>query len=435
MHNNSANRNGSNDRVMTRLLDLVSLPTGQVDPTKGPYPSWPLIAPDHIEGETGRTLRWETAEEQGAISGKYHFLPGDVLYSKIRPYLRKATLADREGLCSADMYPLRANSQLDPRFLLAVVLGQEFTRFAISVSERSGLPKINRQELGEYYLALPPLEYQKRISTILEAIDSAINQTYILIDKLKAMKAGLLHDLLTKGIDENGELRDPVAHPERFKESPLGRLPKAWEVRRLAEITLSAIDGPFGSNLKTEHYVDQPGIRVVRLQNIGQGHFEDTDKAYISEKHAETLKRYRVVPGDLIIASLGDENHPIARACVYPADEQPGIVKADCFRFRLDISKALHEYLMYVLSSPWTRTDVPAVAQGVTRDRVNLTNVKKIRLRVPPASEQSHIVDIVKSLDSRLISEESDLDKLRQIKKGLTEDLLTGRIRVENPSG
>jgi type I restriction enzyme S subunit len=282
---------------------------------------------------------------------------------------------------------------------------------------------------------VPTITEQYSITEILDAVERTIRDTDRLISKLKAMKAGLLHDLLTKGVDENGELRDPVAHPEKFKESPLGSVPKAWEVRHLAEITLSAIDGPFGSNLKTEHYVDQPGIRVVRLQNIGQGHFEDTDKAYISEKHAETLKRYRVVPGDLIIASLGDENHPIARACVYPADEQPGIVKADCFRFRLDISKAHHEYLMHVLNSPWTRTDVLGIAQGVTRDRVNLTNVKKIRIRVPPASEQSYIVDIVKSLDSRLKSEESDLDKFKHVKKGLTEDLLTGRVRVENPHG
>ena len=89
-----------------RLIDRVSFPNGQVDPQREPYRSWPLVAPDHIEARTGRFLQIQTAAEQGAISGKYAFQAGDVLYSKIRPYLRKAILADREGICSADMYPL-----------------------------------------------------------------------------------------------------------------------------------------------------------------------------------------------------------------------------------------------------------------------------------------------------------------------------------------
>ena len=89
------------------LLKVVSLPKGQVDPRREPYSSMVLIAPDHVESSTGRVLVKQTAEEQGAVSGKYSFSAGDIVYSKIRPYLRKAILADFDGICSADMYPLR----------------------------------------------------------------------------------------------------------------------------------------------------------------------------------------------------------------------------------------------------------------------------------------------------------------------------------------
>jgi type I restriction enzyme S subunit len=180
-----------------RLLDLVSIPNGQVDPKEKPYCHWTLIAPDHIESGTGRLLSLETAIEQGAISGKYAFKPGDVLYSKIRPYLRKAVLADRQGLCSADMYPLQPSPSLESRFLLGVILGEHFSRFATSVSERSGFPKINRKELGEYWLALPTMDEQLHIASVIETHDVRIRTEEQYRDKLKLQKKGLMHDLLT----------------------------------------------------------------------------------------------------------------------------------------------------------------------------------------------------------------------------------------------
>jgi type I restriction enzyme S subunit len=180
-----------------RLLDLVSIPNGQVDPKQKPYCHWPLIAPDHIESHTGRLLCLETAIEQSAISGKYAFKPGDVLYSKIRPYLRKAVLADRQGLCSADMYPLQPGPSLVSRFLLDVILGEHFSRFASSVSERSGFPKINRKELGEYWLALPTQDEQLHIASVMDTHDARIRTEEQYRDKLKLQKKGLMHDLLT----------------------------------------------------------------------------------------------------------------------------------------------------------------------------------------------------------------------------------------------
>jgi type I restriction enzyme S subunit len=116
-----------------RLLDVATLPSGQVDPREAPYSSWPLLAPNHVESGTGRWFQVETAAQQRAISGKYLFEAGDVVYSKIRPYLQKAVLADRPGLCSADMYPLRPSPALDGRFLLDVLLSPRFTEFAASV--------------------------------------------------------------------------------------------------------------------------------------------------------------------------------------------------------------------------------------------------------------------------------------------------------------
>ena len=193
------------DWEIVRLRDHITLPSGQIDPRQRPYRNWTLIAPNHIEEQTGRLIESETAAEQGAKSGKYVFREGDVIYSKIRPYLRKAYLADSKGICSADMYPLRPGERIRPRILKAIILGEHFSRFAEKVSMRSGIPKINRDELGEYKTALPPLDEQKRIEEVLVEHDQNVGEERSYREKLQRLKTGLMQDLLT------GRVRVPEA--------------------------------------------------------------------------------------------------------------------------------------------------------------------------------------------------------------------------------
>ena len=179
------------------FVSKIDFPEGQVDPRRAPYRDWVLVAPDHIEPETGRLLSTATAGEQQAISGKYIFQAGDVIYSKIRPYLRKAVLASSSGLCSADMYPLRPKPEIDPRYLLAVVLGDQFSRFAESVSMRSGFPKINRSEMSEFSMGWPSPEEQSCIAQILSDADVKQRSEEDEFEKLRLLKAGLMDDLLS----------------------------------------------------------------------------------------------------------------------------------------------------------------------------------------------------------------------------------------------
>jgi len=179
------------------LVSQISFPEGQVDPSIDPYCSWTLIAPDHVESGTGTLLARVTALQQGAISGKYMCEPDDVIYSKIRPYLRKAVLATERGLCSADMYPLRPNEGIDSRFLLAVVLSEAFTRFASAVSMRSGFPKINRDEMAGFATGWPDSGEQNRIADMLAAADAETSECAKELAKLQQLKSGLMDDLLT----------------------------------------------------------------------------------------------------------------------------------------------------------------------------------------------------------------------------------------------
>jgi len=135
-----------------------------VDPSA--YPDVPHIAPNHIERETGRLLPYATVAEDGVKSAKHRFSAGQILYSKIRPYLAKVVVVDFDGLCSADMYPVE--TQLDVRFLKWWMLTREFTRQAAGQQARTVLPKINKRALGMLPVPVPPANEQRRIVDILE---------------------------------------------------------------------------------------------------------------------------------------------------------------------------------------------------------------------------------------------------------------------------
>lgn len=199
LHSHIPLHHRNNQWPLVHLVDFFEIASGQVKPTELPYKSMPLIAPNHIEAGTGRILNVETAEQQNAISGKYFFNAGDVVYSKIRPNLQKVFLASSAGLCSADMYPLRCRENLLPEFLLEILLSPHFTHFATAASVRTGIPKINRRELSQYKFPLPPLKEQKRIMSVLNLIKSEADRLIKHHNRLHILKTSLLASLFKRG--------------------------------------------------------------------------------------------------------------------------------------------------------------------------------------------------------------------------------------------
>jgi len=197
-------------------------------------------------------------------------------------------------------------------------------------------------------------------------------------------------------------------------------------------VTLSRCDGPFGSGLKSVHYTAD-GVRVIRLQNIGWTNFIDEDRAYIDEGYALELGDHSVVTGDLLIAGLGDEHHPVGRACVTPDSVEPAMVKADCFRFRLDRKRAEPLFVAYQLSASATAA-AGSMATGATRARMNLTATARRTIALPPIGEQQAIVDILDGEATRLKSIENKIraaiDRLRELRAALISAAVTGKIDV-----
>ena len=180
------------DEKLDKHYTIVS---GQVNPEEDVYADLPLIAPNHIESGTGEILELETAREQSAISGKYLFEAGAVLYSKIRPNLVNVTIAPCRGLCSADMYALIPEPSLRREYLLEILLSDRFTQFAVSGSMRTGMPKINRDHLVRYKCRVPSLSEQ---DTYLESALAVRNARVIIsgrIDVANGIKKSILREV------------------------------------------------------------------------------------------------------------------------------------------------------------------------------------------------------------------------------------------------
>ena len=151
--------------------DVVSLDAKMVDPTERDYIDLIHIGPDRIEKETGRLLPALTAREEGLISQKFLFDESYVLYSKIRPYLKKCALAKGIGLCSADMYPIRPiEGKVTREFVWMLLLSNTFSRFTETLPDRASIPKLNRAELASFEFELPHYSMQIKFSNIVKSV-------------------------------------------------------------------------------------------------------------------------------------------------------------------------------------------------------------------------------------------------------------------------
>jgi type I restriction enzyme S subunit len=291
---------------------------------------------------------------------------------------------------------------------------------------------LNTSIISAVPIDLPSGPEQYRIAEILSTLDETIEQTEMVIAKYQQMKAGLMQDLFTRGVTPDGRLRPiRIQAPHLYNESPVGWIPKEWGIERIDRLAESLVDGPFGSNLKTEHYVAEPGVRVVRLQNIEDGNYNDRDRAFVSIRHAEYLARNQVKPGDVLIAGLGEDNNVVGRACCYPDGLPNAINKADCFRLRCRETRTFNAFVMHFLNTSGARQQIRRFEQGVTRRRINTTNLRKVTVGLPTKTEQESIITILSTVAAHLAFCVEARTKLQQQKLGLMHDLLTARVRVK----
>ena len=282
--------------------------------------------------------------------------------------------------------------------------------------------------------AIPPLPEQTAIVRFLDHADRRIRR-YIrakqkLIALLEEQKQAIIHQAVTGQIDIRTGEPYPAYRPSGVEW--LGDVPEDWEVVPLRRVTLDSCDGPFGSGLKSSHYTEE-GIRVVRLQNIGHGEFKDSDAAFISSEHYSSLGDHSVISGDVLIAGLGDNNHPAGRACVAPENIIPAMVKADCFRFRLNQTRIQPRFAALQLTATAPVTSA-LLSTGATRQRTNLQATSGRAIGIPSVPEQNLIVKYitaeVSGIGGAQVAVQREIDLLHEYRTRLIADVVTGKLDV-----
>ena len=233
--------------------------------------------------------------------------------------------------------------------------------------------EISKGIVEDVEIPLPSLDEQKKIAERFEAIQQ-------LISKRKQVLLHLDNLVKSRFIEMFG---GPVTNP------------MGWKTASIRDTSELISDGPFGSNLKSSHYVDD-GIRVIRLGNIGAGKFLDDDKAYISEEHYKKLKKYTCHAGEIVIGTLGEPN---LRACLIPDDIVVSVNKSDCVHC---IPKA--DILNNIYACAYLNTDgalqlAQGSLHGQTRSRIAMSQVAALPIMLPPITLQNQFADFVQQAD------------------------------------
>jgi type I restriction enzyme S subunit len=178
---------------------------GQVDPRDDEWADVTLIAPNHIESDTGKLRSLETARDQGADSGKYRVHIGQILYSKIRPRLNKVAIAPSDCLCSADMYAMTSLRGESHEYFLYFMLSEPFLSYTSMISDRVKMPKVNREELSAAPWLRPPLAEQLEIVEYIRrqtaTIDALISNAEEFITLTKERRSALITAAVTGQIN------------------------------------------------------------------------------------------------------------------------------------------------------------------------------------------------------------------------------------------
>jgi type I restriction enzyme S subunit len=341
----------------------------------------------------------------------------------------------KQGVVASTVTKLTPNNQIEPVYLY-YLLSDRFN-WVQHRRTGTGVPHVPK-DLGRILKLRYPKspEAQKKIATILTtiltSIDTTIEKTEALIEKYQQFKAGLMHDLFTRGVLSNGQLRPPRDQaPELYQETVIGWIPKDWVVVRMVELAEnrkgSTTIGPFGSDLVATDYRLE-GVPVVFVRDVKESGFEWNSETYVSEKKAIQLNAHTVKPNDVLATKMG---LPPCISCLYPEWMPNGVITADMIRLVPDSSKVDGYWLTTAINHDRVKRQVAAITAGVTRPKVTLADFRGIKIAKPELVEQLTASERIRAMQKKIDVELARVAKLKSQKLGLMQDLLTGKVQVK----
>jgi type I restriction enzyme S subunit len=345
--------------------------------------------------------------------------PGDIVMAKIGARCGASAILPawhETGILSGNALKITVDIRRHSEYYVWQVLWNLYQTGNVETLRTVGAqPAISMASLKKYRIPLPPLDEQKAIAAALSDADGLINGLDELVTKKRAVKRAVVQQLLT------GRTRLP-GFADR------------WDTVRLSEVAdptdpWAIAGGPFGSNLKTSDYVAE-GVRIIQLQNIGDGKFQDDYAIYTSEWKADELLSSNIYPGEIILSKMGD---PVARACFVPSRDCRYLMASDGIRLAVDQKRFDKRFVHEYINSGYFRKRAIDASTGSTRQRIGLDDLKKLPFIAPSLLEQVAIANVLFDMESEIAALERRRDKTKAIKQGMMQALLAGRIRLVKP--
>jgi len=357
------------------------------------------------------------------------FKEGDVLFAKITPCMENGkgawatNLVNDYGFGSTEFHVLRATKNADPGFIYHLSQMPALRSKAEAFFYGSaGQQRVNAEFFHRYPVVLLPLKEQRRIAEILTTVDRWIEKTEALIAKYQAIKQGMMADLFTRGIDENGQLRlSPEDDPDRYNTFTFGCLPNEWFVSKAAEVCQKI---SVGIVIQPAELYAEKGIPALRSANVRSYGIESANLVRISHQSNQEHSKSILKAGDIVIVRSG---YPGTSASV-PAEFDG----CNCIDLLISRPKDYisSEFLAEWINSPFGKEQVLRRQGGLAQQHFNVAELRNLWVAVPPYAEQDRIMHQLRSLDESIRLEQLERNKIQLIKYGLMQDLLTGKVRV-----
>ncbi|TBY49362.1 restriction endonuclease subunit S [Rhizobium leguminosarum] len=359
---------------------------------------------------------------------------GDILVSTVRTYLRAIAPAINPpaNLVASTGFAVLRPRKVNSGFLGYAVQAEFFIFQVIARSVGVSYPAINASDLVRIALPIPPHSEQTAIATFLDRetgkIDGLVEEQKRLIELLKEKRQAIISHAVIKGLNPDAPMKDTGIEW-------LGEVPEHWEVKRIkhvkAPIANSFVDGPFGSNLKSEHFIDDGEVYVIESSFATQGRLNPDDLKSISMDHFQTIKRSEAIEGDIIIAKIGAQ---FGKSSILPRLDKPCVVSGNSLKLTIDNSKISTQLVHWQLINLKNCGAVDVGVNGSAQPALSLGDMNNLPILVPPALEQEEIASFLAEGIGRIraLSEEAQrtIDLLQERRAALISAAVTGKIDV-----
>ena len=348
--------------------------------------------------------------------------PGPAVIVPRKGSLGSPHLATGRFWASDTTYAVIPKSGVDPHWLYYQLCVFELEK----LNEATGVPSISRDWLAKIDIADQDVPTQAAAAVQIQCIEQQITHSEALIAKQEQVRAGLMQDLFTRGVDETGRLRPPREEaPELYHETALGWLPKGWETAFLSERAPASgghlKTGPFGSSLKISHWVEI-GHPVITIGSLGVGCFIHDELLFVGSETARRLEGYRVAPGDIVFSRVAD----VGRSVVVDETSDGWIISSNLMRLRVDSARLRPEIVHLQLAyDPGLRSQLRRTVNSSGREVANAKIMNALRFLSPPMAEQDRVCELARRQQQLIRAEATLLQTLRRQRKALLRDLLT----------